>query len=127
MRRAVAACVAVLACGLAADARAHWAPSIPLHNTQHAVSLHFCGHSNVRCRAALEAWEVARCETSGTFSVWATNGQYLGLWQMGAGERERWGHGWHPWAQAKAASRYYRHSLRAHGYGWLPWDWRCRP
>ena len=66
-----------------------------------------------------EAVEVARCETGGTFSVYARNGQYLGLFQMGEFARSRYGHGWTALAQARSAYRYFREA------GWSPWE--CRP
>lgn len=65
-----------------------------------------------------EALKVARCESG--FSIWAHNGQYLGLFQMGSAERRRYGHGWNAWAQAQAAHRYF---LAAHGWG----PWQCKP
>ena len=70
-----------------------------------------------------EAIAVARCETGGTFSVWAGYGkhQYLGLFQMGSSERARFGHGWTPLEQARAAHRYFV----ASGSDWSPWQ--CRP
>jgi hypothetical protein len=102
-------------------ARAHYNPG--LHNTRHAINLAWCGKSNTYCGASSEAWAVARCETGGTFSVWANNGQYLGLFQMGDYARSRYGHGRDPWTQARAAHRYYV----ASGRDWSPWDPRCRP
>lgn len=66
-----------------------------------------------------EAVSVARCETGGTFNVYARNGQYLGLFQMGAYARSRYGHGWTALAQARAAYRYFRVA------GWAPWA--CKP
>jgi hypothetical protein len=69
-----------------------------------------------RCR---EAMTVVACETGNTFNTRARNGQYLGLFQMGVGERRRFGHGATPLEQAKAAYRYYRLS------GWGPWQ--CKP
>jgi hypothetical protein len=111
----------VWAIGRAADAEAHYNPGV--HNTRHAINLAWCGKSNSYCGASSEAWEVARCETGGTFSVWARNGQYLGLFQMGDYARSRYGHGRDPWTQARAAHRYYV----ASGRDWSPWDPRCRP
>ena len=70
---------------------------------------------------AAGAIDVARCETGGTFSVYARNGQYLGLFQMGSWERATYGHGWTPWEQARAAYRYFV----ASGRDWSPWQ--CRP
>ena len=66
-----------------------------------------------------QALRVARCESG--FSVWATNGQYLGLFQMGGYARARYGHGASAWTQARAAYRYFVDS----GRDWSPWA--CRP
>jgi hypothetical protein len=109
----------VWAIGRAADAEAHYQPGH--HNTRHAINLAFCGKSNSYCGASSEAWQVARCETGGTFSPWANNGQYLGLFQMGSFARSRYGHGRDPWTQARAAHRYYVES----GRDWSPWT--CKP
>jgi hypothetical protein len=109
----------VWAIGYAADAEAHYNPG--LHNTRHAINLAFCGRSNSYCGASSEAWQVAQCETGGTMSVWANNGQYLGLFQMGSSERATYGHSANPWGQARAAHRYYV----ASGRDWSPWT--CRP
>lgn len=98
-------------------AHAHWKPG--KHNIRHAINLSWCGRSNSYCAASSEAWRVAGCETGYTYSVWANNGQYLGLFQMGSFARSRYGHGWNPWAQARAAHRYYRDA------GWSPWE--CQP
>lgn len=103
----------------ATAANAHYRPGI--HNVRHAINLSWCGKSNSYCGASSDAWRVADCETGGTFSVWANNGQYLGLFQMGDYARSRYGHGWNPWAQARAAHRYYVDS----GRDWSPWQ--CRP
>lgn len=70
---------------------------------------------------ASEAIAVARCESGGTFSVYASNGQYQGMFQMGSGERARYGHGYTAIEQARAAYRYFA----ASGYDWSPWQ--CRP
>jgi hypothetical protein len=113
----------VFAIGYAADheARAHYQPG--QHNTRHAINLAWCGRSNTYCGASSEAWAVARCETGGTFDVWARNGIYRGIFQMGTNERATYGHGNDPWSQARAAHRYYV----ASGRDWSPWDPRCRP
>ncbi len=66
-----------------------------------------------------QAVSVARCESG--LSVGASNGQYLGLFQMGEYARSRYGHSWDAWGQARAAYRYFRDS----GYSWAPWT--CRP
>lgn len=69
------------------------------------------------CRQAIN---VSSCETGGTFSIWAQNGQYLGLFQMGYWERNKYGHGNNAWKQARAAYRYFIDS----GRDWSPWS--CR-
>lgn len=66
-----------------------------------------------------QALAVARCESR--LSVWARNGQYLGLFQMGSSERALYGHGSTPLAQARAAHRYFV----ASGHDWSPWG--CKP
>ena len=72
-------------------------------------------------RYCSQAIAVASCETGGTFSVWAQNGQYLGLFQMGSYARSRYGPANHAWGQARAAYRYFVDS----GRDWSPWS--CRP
>jgi hypothetical protein len=109
------AALALAALALAPAAGAHWSPGI--HNTRHAVNLAFCGRSNSYCAYAAQAWAVAACESG--HSVYAVNGQYLGLFQFGAWARSRYGFGWNPWAQSFAAARYWRAA------GWAPWA--CRP
>lgn len=66
-----------------------------------------------------EALRVSWCESR--WRVWARNGQYLGLFQMGRVERAQYGHGPGAWAQARAAFRYFT----ATGRTWRPWS--CRP
>lgn len=66
-----------------------------------------------------QALAVARCE-SGLY-IWASNGQYQGLFQMGSGERARYGHANHAYGQAKAAYAYFK----ASGRTWGPWE--CKP
>jgi hypothetical protein len=63
--------------------------------------------------AAIVSWK------EGTWHWWATNGQYLGTFQMGSGERNRYGHSNTLAGQAAAAARYWR------GHGWGPWQ--CKP
>ena len=104
-----------LALTFAPAAQGHWKPGI--HNTRHAVNLAFCGKSNSYCAASVQAWQVTACESG--HSVWARNGQYLGLFQMGDWARARYGHGVDPWKQSFAAARYWRSA------GWSPWE--CRP
>lgn len=62
---------------------------------------------------------VASCESG--HSIWAANGQYLGLFQMGESERSIYGHGGDVWSQARAAHRYFV----ASGSDWSPWQ--CKP
>lgn len=104
-------------------AHAHWKPG--KHNVRHAINLSWCGRANRYCGVGAEAWAVAWCETGGTMSVWANNGQYLGLWQMGSYARARYGHGWNAWAQARAAHRYWDAGKRGRGGSWGPWE--CKP
>lgn len=68
------------------------------------------------CRQAIA---VSWCESR--HSTHAENGQYLGLFQMGYSERQRFGHGSTAHAQAKAAHRYFELS----GRDWSPWS--CKP
>lgn len=72
-------------------------------------------------RYAAQALRVADCETGGSYSTRARNGQYLGLFQMGSWERSRYGHGPTVLAQAQAAYRYFT----ATGSDWSPWA--CKP
>ena len=66
-----------------------------------------------------QALQVARCESN--YRTTATNGQYLGIFQMGSHERATYGHGASALAQAKAAFRYFVLS----GRDWSPWS--CKP
>jgi hypothetical protein len=66
-----------------------------------------------------QALRVARCESR--FRTTAQNGQYLGLFQMGASERRLFGHGPSAYEQARAAYRYFVVS----GRDWSPWS--CKP
>jgi hypothetical protein len=68
---------------------------------------------------ASQAVRVASCESG--LSVRASNGQYLGLFQMGSYARSRYGHGPGPWAQSRAAFNYFA----ASGHDWSPWS--CKP
>ena len=72
-------------------------------------------------RYAGEAWRVAGCETGHTYSTRATNGQYLGLFQMGARERALYGDGTTALEQTRAAFVYFVVS----GRDWSPWS--CKP
>lgn len=66
-----------------------------------------------------QALRVASCESGR--GIWAQNGQYLGMFQMGSSERAIYGHGNTPLAQAQAAHRYFV----ASGRDWSPWS--CKP
>lgn len=113
MRLAATVSTALVFAGVSS---AHWAPQIPHHNARHAVNKVWCGNSNYYCATADTAWAIAGCETGKTWNIWASNGQYKGLFQMGSSERRRFGHAWNPWGQARAAWRYWRVS------GWSPWS-----
>lgn len=65
-----------------------------------------------------QAVRVAHCESR--LQTTARNGQYLGLFQMGAWERRNYGHGPTALEQARAAFRYFK----ATGSDWSPWS--CR-
>ncbi len=74
--------------------------------------------------SAREAVRVAWCE--GSLSPDASNGQYQGTFQMGSGERARWGHGPTVDQQAIAAAAYYKYDRDVLGRGgWGPWE--CKP
>ena len=66
-----------------------------------------------------QALRVAWCESR--YKTWASNGQYLGLFQMGTYARSTYGHGSTAAIQAKAAHRYFV----ASGRDWSPWS--CKP
>lgn len=113
--RALAIAAGLLAIVLAlvpTPAGSHWQPGA--HNAQHAI----CSVFGPYCA---EAKVVAKCETGNTWDVWARNGQYRGLFQMGTEERKTYGHGIDPWSQARAARRYFLATART----WRPWP-ECR-
>src|SRR5262245_42366030 len=66
-----------------------------------------------------QALRVARCESG--MRTTASNGQYLGLFQMGTYARGRYGHGPDVWTQVEAAFRYFADSH----FSWGPWS--CKP
>ena len=68
-----------------------------------------------------QALAVSYCETGGTYSTNAQNGQYLGLFQMGSYARSRYGHSSAAVGQAQAAYRYFTDA----GRDWSPWS--CKP
>lgn len=120
MRRAIVL-VMLVAVGFPAPAGAHWVPGE--HNRWHAIRKAFKGYS-------WQAWSVALCESDvdgdGAPNPDARNGQYRGMFQMGEGERARWGHGPDPWSQARAAADYFYWAMFNHPYGgWGPWS--CKP
>jgi hypothetical protein len=84
----------------------------PVYSTAGAI----CSAFGRYCSQALA---VARCESG--LSVNATNGQYLGLFQMGDYARGRYGHGGDALTQARAAYAYFHDS----GDSWGPWE--CKP
>lgn len=88
----------------------------PGHGNSHSVKRAICSTFGRYCSQALR---VARCESG--YNVYARNGQYLGLFQMGSNERRIFGHGSTPLAQARAAYRYFV----ASGKDWSPWS--CQP
>ena len=102
----------VLACVLALAIPASSSAAIDTAANKAAI----CKVFGPYCKQAIE---VSRCESG--WSHWARNGQYLGLFQMGSSERARYGHAWNPWAQARAAWRYFV----ASGKDWSPWS--CKP
>lgn len=69
-------------------------------------------------RYADQALRVSWCESR--LQTTASNGQYLGIFQMGSSERAKYGHGSSALAQARAAYRYFV----ASGRDWSPWS--CR-
>lgn len=91
-----------------------------------ADSRYECGSHRDVCRVIRhvfgrygdEAIRVASCESG--LSIWARNGQYLGLFQHGEYARARYGFAWNAWAQTRAAYRYFVDS----GRDWSPWS--CR-
>lgn len=64
----------------------------------------------------IKALDVIACETGDRYNTTARNGQYLGLFQMGAWARARYGHGATARSQARAAHRYWVDA------GWSPWE-----
>ena len=70
-------------------------------------------------RHGRDAVRVAWCESR--LDPRAVNGQFRGVFQMGAAERRRYGHGPTVAAQSWAARRYFV----ASGSDWSPWS--CKP
>jgi hypothetical protein len=111
---AIAALALALALFAAPAGQAHNVPGA--HNAKHAIVGAWCGSNRIEsaCWRGAQALRVAYCESK--YNREATNGQYLGVMQMGSSERRRFGHGPDPWTQAEAAHRYYLLS------GWWPWE-----
>lgn len=101
-----------------ADARSCARPSqakIASLDTQYprfkrALVRHFGHHWK---EAAIVSWG------EGSWHWWASNGCYQGTFQMGCGERRRYGHSNTLAGQARAAAKYWR------THGWGPWE--CKP
>lgn len=87
-----------------------------IHGQQQRAKVAICKTFGSYCKQALA---VSWCESK--WYVWAQNGQYLGIFQMGSWERSKYGHGSGAWAQARAAYRYFVES----GRDWSPWS--CKP
>lgn len=64
--------------------------------------------------ACHKAINIAYCES--TLNPHATNGEYRGIFQLGAPERRRYGHGRTTWKQTRAAYAYYKNA------GFNPWS-----
>ena len=102
----------LLVTALAAGALVYAAP---VHASTESRAI--CATFRSYCSQALA---VARCESG--LSIWARNGQYLGLFQVSA----RWratvpGWGMNAWAQARHAYKVFKLT----GSDWSPWT--CRP
>jgi len=63
----------------------------------------------------VKAFDVVACETGNRYNTTARNGQFMGLFQMGAWARSHYGHGTTADAQARAAHAYFLDA------GWSPW------
>lgn len=98
----------------------HCARIVQRHNRRHCGP-HASPRRAIQCvwpaNTVAAATRVAMCESG--LDPTAANGQYLGIFQMGAQERDNYGHGPAPITQARAAHRYWRAA------GWVPWS--CKP
>ena len=118
MRKIIAFCAAI--CSVFVLAKPSNAGVRPkMQTVKYAINLNWCGHVKRTCESGRQAYRVAGCETGNTYNIYASNGQYKGIFQMGSSERARFGHGWNAWEQAKAAHKYYKVAD-----GWGPWT--CR-
>jgi hypothetical protein len=100
---------------LAFAAPATASPDGRIASQQARAKVAICKTFGQYCQQALA---VSWCESK--WYIWAQNGQYLGIFQMGSSERAKYGHGSGAWAQARAAHRYFV----ASGRDWSPWS--CR-
>jgi hypothetical protein len=91
----------------ATRAHTYWRIVVSLRDPETAIRFVFREH-------ARQALTVAWCESR--LNVWARNGQYLGLFQMGNYARSRYGHSWTALGQARSAHAYFRDA------GWGPWQ-----
>lgn len=85
-----------------------------------AINQAFCGAKHRSCGLGEKAKRVAQCESTwragvSYLGVFAKSGEYLGLFQMGRGERSFYGFAFSPFAQATAARKMYNNR------GWYPW------
>lgn len=106
-----------------------WMKRAHAHRAKYLAHVRFLRRLNSDPKAAIcyvfgrycgQALAVSGCETGGTYSLYAKNGQYLGIFQMGEHERATYGHGSTYLEQARAAYRYFV----ASGKDWSPWT--CR-
>ena len=90
---------------------------------ENRVTRYYAHHGTVRGainrafpdHAEDKAKSVAQCESEYDIYARSSSGKYLGLFQMGPEERDRFGFDWNKWVQARAAYRYWKIS------GWSPW------
>jgi hypothetical protein len=94
----------VLTAGTAASANASSKYESP--GARHAICRVWGSH----CSLGLA---IAYCESK--LDLWARNGQYVGLFQMGSSERRKYGDSRNVWGQARSAFAYFRDS------GTSPW------
>lgn len=109
----IAALTAVVLVGTRSISTPAYASSIP-PGVNRAINRTFTND-----RHADEAKRVSLCESG--WRTTAVNGQYRGLFQMGASERATYGESDTALGQTQAAHRYFR----AVGHSWGPWG--CKP
>lgn len=112
MHRLLLAVACVLVCALTAVSNVQAEEQRTTDSTKRAICVAFG-------RWCSQALRVSWCESR--WSIWARNGQYLGLFQMGSYARARYGHSYTAYGQANSAFRYFVSS----GYDWSPWS--CKP